>query len=155
MRSLGLGLGLETFAKFFRVSVSVSENLVSEKKSWFRFQRIWSRKKSQFRFGEFGPGKKFWFWKICTRKKSVRFGFGKLGLGILGLRKEKIKITRKKLDQVNKSPISITIFFVLFLSIKWRKAKTVTLTLTFYPEEKKNGEEKGGKYSEKENIFLC
>ena len=34
-------------------------------------------------------------------KKSVRFGFGKLGLGILGLRKEKIKITRKKLDQVN------------------------------------------------------
>ena len=29
LRSLGLGLGLETFAKFLRVSVSVSKNLVS------------------------------------------------------------------------------------------------------------------------------
>ena len=38
LRSLGLGLGLETFAKFLRVSVSVSENLVSEKKS-----RFWSK----------------------------------------------------------------------------------------------------------------
>ena len=38
LRSLGLGLGLKTFAKFLRVSVSVSKNLVSEKKSrfWFR-----------------------------------------------------------------------------------------------------------------------
>ena len=34
LRSLGLGLGLETFAKFLRVSVS--KNLVSEKKSRFR-----------------------------------------------------------------------------------------------------------------------
>ena len=42
LRSLGLGLGLETFAKFLRVSVS--KNLVSEKKS--RFRKIWSRKKS-------------------------------------------------------------------------------------------------------------
>ena len=31
LRSLGLGLGLETFAKFLRVSVSVSKNLASEK----------------------------------------------------------------------------------------------------------------------------
>ena len=37
LRSLGLGLGLETFAKFLRVSVSVSKNLVSEKK--FRFRK--------------------------------------------------------------------------------------------------------------------
>ena len=50
LRSLGLGLGLETFAKFLRVSVS--ENLVSEKKSRFRFRKIWSRKKSSgFSFG--------------------------------------------------------------------------------------------------------
>ena len=55
LRSLGLGLGLETFAKFLRVSVSVSENLVSEKKSQFR--NIWSRKKS-LGFGEFGLRKK-------------------------------------------------------------------------------------------------
>ena len=39
LRSLGLGLGLETFAKFFRVSVSV----------W----KIWSQKKSLgFGFGK-------------------------------------------------------------------------------------------------------
>ena len=30
LRSLGLGLGLETFAKFLRVSVSVSKNLVGK-----------------------------------------------------------------------------------------------------------------------------
>ena len=43
LRSLGLGLGLETFAKFLRVSVS--KNLVSEKSLGFGF-------------GEFGLGKK-------------------------------------------------------------------------------------------------
>ena len=32
LRSLGFGLGLETFANFWRVSVLVSENLVSENK---------------------------------------------------------------------------------------------------------------------------
>ena len=46
LRSLGLGLGLETFAKFLRVSVSVPDNLVSEKKSRFRFRKIWYQKKS-------------------------------------------------------------------------------------------------------------
>ena len=35
LRSLGLGLGLETFAKFLRVSVLVSKNLVSEKSLGF------------------------------------------------------------------------------------------------------------------------
>ena len=38
-------LGFETFANFFRVSVSVSENLVSEKKSRYWFRKIWYRKK--------------------------------------------------------------------------------------------------------------
>ena len=46
LRSLGFGLGLETFAKFLMISVSVSKNLVSEKKYRFRFRKIWYRKKS-------------------------------------------------------------------------------------------------------------
>ena len=45
LRGLGFGLGLETFANFWRVSVSVSENLVSEKNHGFGF-------------GKFGLGKK-------------------------------------------------------------------------------------------------
>ena len=40
LRSLGLGLGLETFAKFLRVSVSVSKNLVSEKSLGFGFGKF-------------------------------------------------------------------------------------------------------------------
>ena len=55
LRSLGFGLGLKIFANSWRVSVSDLENLVSEKKS------------------------RFWFWKICSRKKSR--GFGKFGIG--------------------------------------------------------------------------
>ena len=48
LRSLGLGLGLETFAKFLRVSVSVSE-----KKSQFRFQKnLVSEKSLGFGFGQ-------------------------------------------------------------------------------------------------------
>ena len=58
LRSLGLGLGLETFAKFLRVSVSVSKNLVSEKKSRFRFRKnLVSEKSLGFGFGKFGIGK--------------------------------------------------------------------------------------------------
>ena len=38
--------GLETFAHFLVVSVSVSENLVSDIKSRYRYRKIWSRKKS-------------------------------------------------------------------------------------------------------------
>ena len=45
LRSFGFGLGLETFANFLRVSVSVSKNLVSEKSLGFGF-------------GKFGIGKK-------------------------------------------------------------------------------------------------
>ena len=84
LRSLGLGLGLETFAKFLRVSVSVSKNLVSEKKSRFRFRKnLVSEKSLGFGIGEFGLGKKFrfrknwsrkkfpfWFWKTWSRKRK-------------------------------------------------------------------------------------
>ena len=55
LRSLGLGLGLETFANFLRVSVSVSKNLVSEKKSRFR-KNLVSEKSLGFR--KFGIVKK-------------------------------------------------------------------------------------------------
>ena len=75
LKSLDFGLGLETFANFWRVSVSL----------------IWSRRKSLgFGFGKFALGKKvsvsenmvsenkylFWFWKICYRKKSLGIGAG-------------------------------------------------------------------------------
>ena len=51
--------GLETFAIFLVVSVSVSENLVSEKKSRSRYRKIWSRKKSLgIGIGKFGLVKK-------------------------------------------------------------------------------------------------
>ena len=54
LRSLGLVLSLETFAKFLRVSVS--DNLVSEKVSVSE---------------KFGPGKKSRFRKIYSRKKVL------------------------------------------------------------------------------------
>ena len=54
LRSPSFSLGLETFANFCSVSVSVLENLVWEK---------------SFSFGKFGL------------EKSLGFGFGKLGLG--------------------------------------------------------------------------
>ena len=38
-------LGFEILANFFRVSVSVSDNLVSERKSRLQFRKIWSQKK--------------------------------------------------------------------------------------------------------------
>ena len=77
LRSLGLGLGLETFAKFLRVSVSVSKNLVSEKKSRFRFRKnLVSEKSLGFGTGEFGLRKKFRFRKIWYRKKGLGIGFG-------------------------------------------------------------------------------
>ena len=59
LRSLGFGLGLETFANFLRVSVSVSENVVSEKKYRFRFRKnLVSEKSLGFGFGKFGIVKK-------------------------------------------------------------------------------------------------
>ena len=85
LRSLGLGLHPETFAKFLRVS----DNLVSEKnlgfgkfgpgeKSWFQFQKFWYRKKSLgFGFEKIWyRKKKSRFRKIWYRKKSLNIGFG-------------------------------------------------------------------------------
>ena len=58
LRSVGLGLGLETFAKFLRVLVSVSQNLVSVKKSRFRFRKnLVSVLVSEYLVSE----KKYWF----------------------------------------------------------------------------------------------
>ena len=68
LRSLGLGLGLETFAKFLRVSVS--KNLVSEKKSRFSVsENLVSEEKYRF-----------WFRKNLVSEKSLGFGFGKFGI---------------------------------------------------------------------------
>ena len=82
LKSLGLGLGLETFAKFLRVSVSVSDNFVSEKKSRFR-RNLVSEKSLGFGFGNLVSEKKsrFWFQKNFVSEKSLRFGFGKFGIG--------------------------------------------------------------------------
>ena len=53
------GFGFKKFGIRNKVSVSVLENLVSEKKSRFRFQKIWYQKKSLgIGFGKFGIGKK-------------------------------------------------------------------------------------------------
>ena len=52
LRSLGLGLGLETFAKFLRVSVSVSKNLVSV------LENLVSEKSHGFGFGKLGLERK-------------------------------------------------------------------------------------------------
>ena len=72
LRSLGLGLGLETFAKFLRLLVSVSKNLVSEKKSRFRFRKnLVSEKSLGFGFGKFGLGRKV---SVSVLEK---FGLGK------------------------------------------------------------------------------
>ena len=79
LRSLGLGLGLETFAKFLRVSVSVWKNLVSEKKSRFR-KNLVSEEKYQFRFR-----------KNLVSEKILGFGFGKFGLG----RKVSVSVSEK------------------------------------------------------------
>ena len=79
LRSLGYNFGLETFANFQRVSVSVSENLVLEKSLGFGFgefglgkksltfvSKNWvSEEKSRYRFrSKFCIGKKslYWFW---------------------------------------------------------------------------------------------
>ena len=92
LRSLGLGLGLETCAKFLMISVSVSKNLVSEKKYRFLFRKIWYGKRSLgIGFGKFGIGKKvsvsvsenlvsekkyrYRFRKIWYRKKKSRYRF--------------------------------------------------------------------------------
>ena len=111
--------GFETFANV--LSDSVSENLVSVKKSRYRFHKIWSR----FRFRKIWYRKKvsasvlenlvweksFSFGKFGL-EKSLGFGFGKLGLG-----KEKIKVTRKNLDQVNSPSLYLNSNLFCFVPI--------------------------------------
>ena len=64
--------GFKTIAKSLRVSVSVSENLVSGKKSPFRFRKnLVSEKSLGFGFGKFGFGKK------VSVSVSKKFGLGK------------------------------------------------------------------------------
>ena len=90
LKSLDLGLSLETVAKFLRVSVS--DNLVSEKMSRFRlrkslvsdkslgfgFRKIWSRKKVSVSVSKkIGIGKKSRLRKIWYRKKGLGIGFSK------------------------------------------------------------------------------
>ena len=71
LRSLGLGLGLETFVKFLRVSVSVSKNLVSEKSLGFGYgKNLVSEKSLGFGFGKFGSEKSLGFRKFYQGKKS-------------------------------------------------------------------------------------
>ena len=54
-----LGIGIKSFGLEKKVSVSVSKNLVSLKKSRYRYWKIWSRKKSLgIGLGKFGLGKK-------------------------------------------------------------------------------------------------
>ena len=78
LRSLALGLGLETFAKFFRVSVL--DNLVSKKS--LGFGKILSRKKVSVS-ENLVLEKKYWFrsWKNLVLEKSLCFGFRKIGIG--------------------------------------------------------------------------
>ena len=64
LRCLGLGLGLETFANFWRVS----ENLVSEKSIGFVSENLVWDKKYRFR-------------KNLVSEKSLGFGFGTFGIG--------------------------------------------------------------------------
>ena len=78
LRSLGLGLGLETFAKFLRVlvsvleklghgkKVSVSEYLVSEKSLGFGFGKFGIVKKSRYRFRS-----KFWYRHSVAARSSL------------------------------------------------------------------------------------
>ena len=49
MRSLGFGFGLEPLANFWRVSVSVLENLVSEKSLGFSRGKFGLGKKNRYR----------------------------------------------------------------------------------------------------------
>ena len=77
MKSLGFGLGLETFANFWRVLVSVSENLVSEKSLGFGFRKFGLGKKVSVSVLEnLVSDKKFRFRKIWYWKKSLGIGFG-------------------------------------------------------------------------------
>ena len=67
LRSLGLGLGLETFAKFlWGFRFRFRENLSRKKSLGFGFGKNWSRKKVSVSVSE----------KIGIVKKSLSIGFG-------------------------------------------------------------------------------
>ena len=73
-------LGFETFYSFWRVLVSVLENLVLGGKKC-RFRKIWSRKKClSFGFRKFGPGKKVSVLVSQNLVSEKSCGFGKIGL---------------------------------------------------------------------------
>ena len=89
LRSLGFGLGRETFANFWRVSVLVSENF-SENSLGFGLENLVSEKvlvsvpenlvlkKVSVSVSENLVSKKkshFWFRKMWYRKKSLGIGF--------------------------------------------------------------------------------
>ena len=75
-------LGFETFANFLRVTVSVSENLVSEKKvSVSISENLVSEKKVSVSVSENLVSEKkyrYRFRKIWYRKKSLGIGFGQI-----------------------------------------------------------------------------
>ena len=77
LRSLGFGLGFETFAKFLRVSVLVSETIGLGKTLGFGKFGL-GRKVSVSVSEKFGLGKKFRFRKIWYHKKSLGIGFGQI-----------------------------------------------------------------------------
>ena len=83
LRSLSFGLGLETFANFFMISVSVSKNLVSEKSIGFGFGKFGIGKEVSVSVSEFLVSEKkyrFRFRKNLVSEKSLGFGFGKFGI---------------------------------------------------------------------------
>ena len=71
-------LGFKTFANFFRVSVSVSENLVSKKVSILVSKNLVSKK---LLVSENLVSKKVLVSENLVSEKSLGFGFGEFGLG--------------------------------------------------------------------------
>ena len=101
---------LENLVSEKKVSVSVSKDFVSITKSWFR--KTWSRKKVSVSISEnLVSEKSFGFGKFGL-EKSLGFGLGKLGLG-----KEKIKVTRKNLVQVNSPSLYLNSNLFCFVPI--------------------------------------
>ena len=74
----------------------------------------------------------FWFWRIWSQKKSLGFGFRKLDFG-----KEKRKITRKTLDQVNSANILFDFFFTPIYYMEESKDCYVDIDVDVGGEEKR------------------
>ena len=72
-----LGIGIRKFGLVRKVSVSVSKNLVSDKKSLYRYREIWSRKKVSVLVSEnLVSEKRLGIEKIGLGKKSLGIGIG-------------------------------------------------------------------------------